>query len=169
MGTNIQDVYICQLERTEELNRRNYQRNLASQQMTPKYFSRAISHRRTVMPTMDMRKNNVKKGIFRDYNMLRDFHPGKGGPYQAYSSSVDTESALFNRFNPLQKCAQNVFIPGSKSDLYKVMGPTPKAEVMPFALLQEKQIHPPFNPDTCNTSTDLFFNHTRQQIKDVKI
>ena len=169
MDAKNQGVYMCQFERTEELNRKQYQRNLATQQMTPKYFARAISHRRTIMPTMDMRKNNVKKGVFRDYNMLRDFHPGNGGPYQAYSSNIDTESALFNRFNPLQKCAQHEFIPSSKSDLYNLMGPTPKAEVSPFTLLQEKNNFKPFNPDSCNLATDLFFNHTRQQTKDVKL
>ena len=34
MGTNTTDVYMCQFERTEELNRKQYQRNLATQQMT---------------------------------------------------------------------------------------------------------------------------------------
>ena len=65
MGTNIQDVYICQQERTTELSRRNYQRNLATSQLTPKYFSRPVSNRRVVMPMMDFRKkNNVVKGKF---------------------------------------------------------------------------------------------------------
>ena len=39
MEAKIQDVYICQQERTDELNARIMGRNYATQQMTPKYFS----------------------------------------------------------------------------------------------------------------------------------
>ena len=39
MESKIQNVYICQQERTDELNARIMGRNYATQQMTPKYFS----------------------------------------------------------------------------------------------------------------------------------
>ena len=42
MGTNLDDVYYC-FERTEELSRRNYERNIASKQ-TAKYIGRPISN-----------------------------------------------------------------------------------------------------------------------------
>jgi len=119
---------------------------------------------------MDFRKkNNVVKGKFEKYVMEEDFNPGKGGPYQAYSDNVDKESALFNRFTPLQKCPQNSFIPGTNSDLYNLMGPSPNVANTQFSLLQHVDTHPKFNPDTCGTETELFFNHTRQQLKNVKI
>ena len=170
MGTNIQDVYICQQERTTELSRRNYQRNLATTQLTPKYFSRPVSNRRVVMPMMDFRKKSqVVKGKFDKYNMEKDFNPGMGGPYHAYSDNVDKESALFNRFAPLQRCPQNSFIPSTDSDLYNLMGPSPNVANTQFSLLQHVDTHPPFNPDSCGTEKELFFNHTRQQLKNIKV
>ena len=170
MESKIQEVYVCQQARTQELNDRTYNRNLASKQMMPKYFSRPISNRRTVMPTIDSRKETtVKKGIFKDYNMKHDFHPGVGGPYAAYSNNVDKESLLFNRFDVLQKCPQKGFIPDSSSDLFNATLPTASNYKQPFKLLQKEEVMTPFNPDECNISNELFFNHTRQQMKNVKI
>ena len=170
MEDKIKEVYVCKQARTQDLNDRTYNRNLASKQMMPKYFSRAISNRRTVMPTIDSRKKTtVKKGNFKDYNMKYDFHPGVGGPYAAYSNNVDKESLLFNRFNALQKCPQSDYIPGSGSDLFNATLPVASNVGQPFKLLQKEEVMTPFNPDECNISNEMFFNHTRQQMKDVKI
>ena len=116
MGTNLDDVYYCQFERTEELSRRNYERNIASKQMQPKYIGRPISNRRALMPTVDkVKKSSVNKGKFEKYNMKNDFHPGVGGPYNGYCDNVDVESSLFNRFMIRN---ENKFVPSSNSDLY---------------------------------------------------
>uniref|UniRef100_A0A6C0LY70 Uncharacterized protein n=1 Tax=viral metagenome TaxID=1070528 RepID=A0A6C0LY70_9ZZZZ len=170
MDTKIQDVYVCQQERTDELNARIIGRNYATQQMTPKYFSRPVSNRRVLFPKVDQRKEiNVVKGIFPKYNMENTFHPGVGGPYNGYSDNIDKESSLFNRFQPLQKCPQVKFFPNTYSDLYVQMGPNPLNKTEEFELLQEKTTFEPFNPNGCELSKDTFFNHTRQQLKDVKI
>jgi len=170
MESKIQEVYVCQQDRTQHLSDRMYERNTASKQMTPKYFSRPISNRRTVMPTIDSRKKTAeKKANFKDYNMKYDFHPGVGGPYSAYSNNVDKESLLFNRFNILQKCPQVSYVPDSNSDLFNVTLPVASNIKQPFKLLQKEEIMTPFNPDECGISNDLFFNHTRQQLKNVKI
>ena len=170
MESKIQEVYVCQQARTQELSDRTYERNLASKHMTPKYFSRPTSNRRTVMPTIDSRKKTtVQKANFKDYNMKYDFNPGVGGPYAAYSDNLDKESLLFNRFTVLQKCPQVSFIPDSSSDLFNTILPMSSNSGQPFKLLQKEETLTPFNPDECNISNDLFFNHTRQQLKDVKI
>ena len=49
------------------------------------------------------------------------------------------------------------------------MGPKPINQKEQFGLLQEKVKFEDFNPDSCELSKELFFNHTRQQLKDVKI
>lgn len=170
MNQKIQDVYICQQERTDELNARIMGRNYATQQMTPKYFSRPVSNRRVLFPKVDNRApTTVVKGVFQKYDMNKSFHPGVGGPYNGYSDNVDAESSLFNRFQPLQKCAQTSYFPNTSSDLYMQMGPTPVNKKEKFELLQEKINFEPFNPNGCELSKETFFNHTRQQLKDVKI
>ena len=47
--------------------------------------------------------------------------------------------------------------------------PSPNAANTQFSLLQHVDTHPAFNPDSCGTETELFFNHTRQQLKNIKI
>lgn len=170
MGSNLNEVYYCQFERTEELNRRTYNRNLASKQMVPKYFSRPVSNRRTLMPIVDtVKKSSVQKASFADFNTETDFIPGTNGPYSGYSNSVDVESTLFNRFFPLQKCPQNKFIPSSKSSLYNMSVPNNQTENIPFKELNKAFEPIEFNPNGCNLSTEMFFNHTRQDIKAVKL
>ena len=45
--------------------------------MTPKYFSRPVSNRRVIFPKVDNYKEmTVNKGIFKNYDMSTDFHPG---------------------------------------------------------------------------------------------
>ena len=74
-----------------------------------------------------------------------------------------------NRFNILQKCPQVSYVPDSNSDLFNVTLPVASNIKQPFKLLQKEEIMTPFNPDECGISNDLFFNHTRQQLKNVKI
>ena len=170
MEAKIQDVYVCQQERTDELNARIMGRNYATQQMTPKYCSRPVSNRRVLFPKVDKRKElTVVKGIFKDYNMTTAFHPGVGGPYNSYSDNIDKESSLFNRFQCLQRCPQTTYFPNSYSDLYVQMGPKPIDQKEQFELLQEKVKFEEFNPNGCELSKNIFDNHTRQQLKDVKI
>lgn len=170
LQSKIQTAYICQHGRTDELSDRMYSRNIASKQLPPKYFSRPVSNRRTVMPTIDSRKKStVVKGKFEKYDMTRDFSPGVGGPYNGYSDNVDKESVLLNRFNVLQKCTQVSFIPGSGSDLYNDTLPETNSVEQPFSLLQSNQVFDNFNPNECGLAKETFFNHTRQQSKDVKL
>ena len=170
MEAKIQDVYVCQQERTDELNARIMGRNYATQQMTPKYFTRPVTNRRILFPKVDQRKENLPvKGVFKDYDMTKSFHPGMGGPYNSYSDNIDKESSLFNRFQTLQRCPQTRYFPNSYSDLYVQMGPKPKIQEEQFGLLQEKIKFDEFNPNGCELSKDTFGNHTRQQMKDVKL
>jgi len=169
MEAKIQEVYVCQQERTDELNARIMGRNYSTQQMTPKYFSRSVSNRRVLFPKVDKRKEmTVKKAIFPKYDMTNSFHPGHGGPYNGYSDKIDDESSLFNRFQPLQKCPQVRYFPNLSSDLYLTEPFKKNNKQQPFPLLQENIQFPEFNPDSCKISNETFFNHTRQQRNEVK-
>ena len=76
-----------------------------------------------LFPKVDQRKDiETTKGIFNEYDMNKTFHPGVGGPYNAYSDNIDKESSLFNRFQPLQRCQQTIYFPNTYSDLYIQMG-----------------------------------------------
>ncbi len=171
MGTNLKDVYYCQMNRTTELSNRMASRNIPSHQMGAAYFARPVDTYATVFPIIDCHKPaTVTKAAFPIYNQQHIFNPGQSAPYNGFAANVDVESRLHNSFAPLQRCAQGKYIPGSNSDMfnsnYLVKG---RNEVMTHNLLFHEQNFKPFNPNNCNLGHKLFNNHIRQQIKNVEL
>ena len=111
MGTNLHDVYYCQLDRNQELSDRMYKRNIPSVQMGASYFSRPVDTYATVFGMVDNHKQaTVKKANFSPSSQRYVFNPGSSAPYDGYSRNVDVESRLHNSFHPLQKCVQGKYI-----------------------------------------------------------
>ena len=97
MGTNLHDVYYCQLDRNQELNDRTYRRNIPSKQMSASYFSRPVDTYATVFGMTDThKKSHVTKANFAQYSQSQTFNPGSSAPYDGYSHNVDVESSLHN-------------------------------------------------------------------------
>jgi hypothetical protein len=172
MGTNMKDVYYCQMNRTQELSDRMYKRNIPSHQMGMAYFSRPIDTYATVMPMLDCHPPSiVHKASFPVYNQTKIFNPGQAAPYDGFSRNVDVESVLHNSFHPRQKCVQGKYIPGSGSDMYNanylVSAQTPVK--MSNSLLFKEERFSAFNPNQCNLGHKLFHNHIRQQTKDISL
>ena len=64
MGTNLHDVYYCQLDRNQVLSDRMYKRNIPSVQMGASYFSRPVDTYATVFVMVDNHKQaTVKRQI----------------------------------------------------------------------------------------------------------
>ena len=81
MGTNLHDVYYCQLDRNKELSDRMYKRNIPSIQMSASYFSRPVDTYATVFPMTDNHKKQlVKRQIFSPYSQRYVFNPGQSAP-----------------------------------------------------------------------------------------
>ena len=172
MVTRIDDVYYCQMDRTTELSNKISNRNISSKQLQPSYFSRPASTYGTVFPMLDCIKHTkVKKATFPIYDQSKIFNPGYRAPYNGYAKNVDMESRLHNSFFPLQKCAQNKFIPSSTSDLfsahYLVMNSNPVN--MTNNLLFKEEVFSSFNPNKCNLGHKVFNNHIRIQTKDIDL
>ena len=169
MGSNLHDVYYCQMNRTTELSNRMSQRNLPSHQMGMAYFSRPVDTYATVFPMLDNRKPaTVTKAAFPIYDQGLIFNPGSGAPYNGFARNVDIESSLHNSFSPLQKCPQSKYFPDSRGDLYQsnylVVGRNDK---MTHPLLFKKESYDLFNPNTCNLGHKIFNNHIRNQTKNL--
>ena len=173
MGTRIDDVYYCQMDRTTELSNKMSNRNIPSKQLRPIYFSRApFNSRGIVFPMLDCTKRTkVKKAKFPPYDQKTTFNPGYRGSYDGYANNVDIESKLHNSFFPLLKCAQSKFIPSSKSDLfsahYLVMNSNPVN--MTNNLLFKKEVFSPFNPNKCNLGYKVFNNDIRLQTTNINL
>ena len=172
MGTNLHDVYYCQMNRTQQLSNRMYDRNIPSHQMGMAYFGRPVDTYATILPILDCHKpSTVNKAQFPPYNQRLIFNPGQAAPYEGYSQNVDVESVLHNSFHPLQNCVQGKYIPGSRSDMYNsnYLIPTTKPVKMTNPLLFKKENFRSFNPNECNLGHKLFYNHIRQQMKNVEL
>ena len=83
---------------------------------------------------------------------------------------IDDESKLKNIIFPNQRATQAKFIPNSTSDLYSnnylIVG---RQENNPYPGLFRDEVFKPVKP--CNTDQigfERFYNHTRQQTKNLK-
>ena len=172
MGTNLHDVYYCQMNRTQELSNRMYDRNIPSHQIGQAYFARPVDTYATVFPILDCHKQStVAKATFPPYCQREVFNPGQAAPYEGYSKNVDIESALHNSFHPTQKCVQGKYIPSSRSDMFNAnyLIPASRPVNMTNKLLFKKENFNVFNPNQCNLGYKIFNNHIRQQTKNVKL
>ena len=154
----------------EETNMRIYDRNIPSQMLQPYIDVRPVMTKYSYFPIVDPRKNNsVPLTVQPTFNPHAVFNPGNTtSPWSGFASNVNTESELRNQIYALQKCSQSVYVPSSKSDLYNY-GFTPKPTPQSHSLLFEKGSFSQFNPnpDSKTVGSEMFFNSTRVQVRDM--
>ena len=162
-------------QRVDELNDRINSR-MASDHVLPVQFDfRPVSTKYSIFPMIDRRAKptvplprsagpNGPNGL---YDVKTSFAPmQRRGPVQYGLDHVDTETVLQNRHVAYQKYAdQGVYVPDSRSDLYRVEA----------VGRQEAQTHPSlFSKDQYATSgsniaslvgRELFHNNTRTQLR----
>jgi len=145
--------YLTQFARTEELNKRIYARNNASETLDLPLSFRSIETRTTLPIAVKMPETQK---ISNDNNT---FIPGNNSNtyYYPYGSSIDTNSCLLNITNTLSSETEihNKYIPNTNSDLYLSNYNT---DVVRDTLKTSSGIR-------INNSTEFFNNHTRQQLK----
>jgi hypothetical protein len=121
----------------------------------------------SIMPIVDPRAPiNVPMEQLPIYNQEQIFNPGTAAPWSGYASNVNVESDLRNQIFALQKCSQAVYVPSSNSDLYEFGFKPTKQEFQPFPNLFAEEQFSQFNPNPENVAHDVFYNSTRQQLKD---
>ena len=154
----------------EETNTRIYDRNIPSQMLQPYIDVRPVMTKYSYFPIVDPRKNNsVPLTVQPTFNPHQIFNPGNTqSPWSGFASTVYTESELRNQIYALQKCSQSVYVPSSKSDLYNY-GFTPQQTPQSHSLLFEKDSFSQFNPnpDSKTVGSEMFFNSTRVQVRDM--
>jgi len=166
----VNGVYYCQMDRTQDLSNRMYDRNIPSAALQMNYNPRAVPTRYVKMPILDCRMPaNVpckKVGV---YNPFRTFNPGTSAPFSGFASNIDQESRIQNRFFPIQKGAQSKFIPDSNSDLYKVNVRAPVEVKMTHPLLFKKEKFNLANMNKCNIGQKIFNNFTKYQVRNLPL
>jgi len=163
----VDGVYYCAMERTLELSQRMYSRNIPSAALQPAFSVRPVSSKYEMMPIFDRRAPATvpirKEPV---YNIGQTFNPGSAvAPWSGFAANVNTESSLRNQFFALQKCEQSSYAPSTESDMYKVSVAGRPAQ-QPFPELFKKEAFAARNYENGLVGTDVFSNHTRQQLKD---
>ena len=172
MGTNLHDVYYCQMDRVNELSTRMSDRNIPSHQMAQHYFGRPVDTYATVFPMLDNHMpSSVQHTRFPIYDQHKQFNPGQAAPFSGFSKNVDVETVLRNTVHPLQKAPQSKYIPGTNSDMFhnQYLTQTNNKVQMKNNLLFQQTNFSPFNPNKCGLGHKIFNNHTRVQTKDLPI
>ena len=161
-------MYQNHMERSEELSKRIYNRNIPSRPLQPQFSMRSVSTKYDLMPIMDRRATpTVQLKQEPAYNVKNVFYPGTAqAPFNGFVSNVDDESHLFNQFFALQKSCQSTYIPSTTSDMYQYevySGSINNQQPFP-TLFMNPQLDS-FNPNTHGIARNTFENCTRQQMK----
>jgi hypothetical protein len=168
----VNKLFLCQNERTDELNERISSRNIPSQPLQPFYYQTPVSTKYGYMPILDQRKeSSVPLNNFPIFSPHTTFNPGNNmAPWHGFANNVNVESTLRNQFFGLQDCQQAYYVPSSTSDLYKVSVPPPSQPVnQQFPLLFKREVFDMCDPNTHNLGNSFFNNNTRNEIKDIPI
>jgi len=148
-------------------NERIYDRNIPSQILQPYISVRPVMTKYSIMPIVDPRAPvNVPMEQLPIYSQEQIFNPGTAAPWSGYASNVNVESDLRNQIFALQRCSQSVYVPSSNSDLYQFGFKPTKQGVQPFPNLFAEEQFNNFNPNPENVGHSVFYNSTRQQLKD---
>lgn len=161
-----------QNERVDELNDRITSRNTPDYMLPPNFDPRPTQTRFTMFPALNTRRpNSVSIESNYDYAAETNFTPPVGGrgPVSGFLNRVETESNLRNQFFALQRGAdQGVYIPSSKSDLYRVTVPRVPGEQTHPLLFERTQFDSRLHPNIINAPAigkDIFNNYTRVQLR----
>jgi hypothetical protein len=154
----------------EQTNKRIYDRNIPSQLLQPYFDVRPVMTKYSYLPIVDPRKQiNVPIKQTPTYNVNTVFNPGNTtSPWSGFASSINLESELRNQVYALQKCSQSVYVPNSTSDLYNYTFKT-VSKPNPHELLFQTNSFASFdpNPDAKVVGSEMFFNNTRVQVRDM--
>jgi hypothetical protein len=166
-------LYYGQFERTEEIDRRIYERTIATDvPLRPNFDPRPSTTRQTVLPIISATRNPPTRKYL-EYNTNKVFSSiQRNGPVEGFLNNVNIESSLRNQYFGIQRGAiQSTYVPSSNSDLYKVSVPTKETEykgAQPFpGLFQQETYQTTGNPELGAIGKNVFHNPTKQQLRDL--
>ena len=164
----VNKLYLCNQERSRELNDRITIRNEPSAPLQPQYSMRPVLSKYSIMPILDQRATpTVAMDKYPQFSPETTFNPGTAqAPWSGFSSNINTESILRNQVFALQSCEQAEYVPSSKSDLFNVRVPENYVQ-QPYPDLFNRQLFCPHNPNEHNIANKFFNNSTRTDIKNL--
>ena len=124
--------------------------------MQPYLSVRPTPTKYALFPIINLRKDsNVNFVEYPPFNGEQIFNPGDKSPWSEYASNINISSELTNRYNRVDKCGLNDYIPDSKSSLYHISVDKGGFED------KNKIIMPPKTFYEWKTNESIFMNNTR--------
>lgn len=171
MNFNTFEDSLCSQKQCD-INNRLMSRNVPDSPLQSYLSTRPVLTKYSIMPVIDPRRPSKTQFPQQPvYDITSNFNPGTdNGPWSGYAYNINSESELRNQFNALQKCDQASYVPSSQSSLYlDKWSNSTMINNQPFPHLFEQPSFSSFNP---NPQPDkighgIFFNATRQQLKDL--
>ena len=165
-----QGVQYGQNARVDELNERINDRFVPDSPLEPNFDPRPVSTKYAHFPIINRRKMVNEPSIpYPEYNQHINFTPMTSrGPSSGYRKNVDVENGLRNQEYALQHGAdQNVYVPASNSDLYRISIVSKPTEQPHPNLFVQPQFSSMPHPNVENSviGREQFFNHTRTQLR----
>lgn len=164
-------VYIKRNTKEDAMNNEIYQRNIPSKPVQMVFDPRQVQTRYVRFPMIDAKTPaRVTVDHRGPYQQHGQFNPGSSAPYEGYATNIDQDSRVKNMYAANQKYTpQSNYIPSSHSELYNE--PTihnSKPYVNDHPLLFQQETFASFNPNPNHLGGNMLYNHTRQQVKNVK-
>jgi hypothetical protein len=173
INQSIPHLTIGQQDRTEDLNKRINNRLIPDSDLQPNYDLRPMHTKRMVYPSKVFKEqNNTLLDDHLAFLPQQTFNPGNTKSHvSGFMSNVNVESSLKNIGTPNTKYGSDIYIPSSSSDLYKTT-----VQLVPgsgshdplsqdhgllfrkFGFESKEKFHP-------NIGNDMFFNHSRTQLR----
>lgn len=168
-------LYRGQQDRTDELSYRALERNVPDKALAPNFSPRPVLSKYALFPMLDSRMPaTVPITPNYDYSLATNFTPPvmKIGPVSGFINNVQDESILRNQIYPLSRSnEENVYIPSSQSDLYKVtIDASPSNQPHPELFTKQtfsQQTHPNMQNQP-KIGMDRFNNNTRVQLRNIE-
>ena len=166
-------VIYRQNERLDELNERLGQRQIVDQPLQPNYDPRPVPTKYSLFPIVDRRKAAPPTPLvnYLEYSSKSVFAPivSHNAPVDTYFQNIDSESGLRNQYFALQKGAdQAIYVPESTSDLYGFSAVGRQEHQTHIDLFYKGQFNQTPNANVNPAiGGDRFFNHTRQQLRNL--
>ncbi len=168
-------VIIGQFERQDEINDRIKSRHFSDYPLEPNFSPRPVSTKYSLLPIMAKNSNpeptvRIKPAF--EHIVEMNFNPAtRNAPFKGYARNIDTETILRNQTMALQNASQNVYVPSSNSDMYKVHVSYSNHVEQPYKHLFDKPsftqgVHPNLLNAGAKIGKDRFLNSTRTQLRE---
>jgi len=153
-------VRLCNQYRVDEVNDRIYARNVPSSSPQMQFDPRPTPTKYcTPFPKTPLHETSATPVACRpSFDPSKAFLPGDSAPFSGFD--VNKESMLKNINFALQKAPQAAYVPPSTSDMY---APWTTRTVLASNATAQTQKPAPLDP-----TQSIFYNDTRQQVKEMK-